>query len=63
MRALDVGRGLGMKIQPGVAQNGVPAPANEKINNDENPDREVIDFRAHVSRLSCDQDLNESRLL
>jgi len=23
----------------------------------ENPDREVIDFRAHVSRLSCDQDL------
>jgi len=50
MRALDVGRGLGMKIQPGVAQNGVPAPANEKINNDENPDREVIDSSVHYKK-------------
>ncbi len=47
MRPLDVGRGLGVKIQPGVTEDRVPAPANEKIHYDKNPNGEVIDFRVH----------------
>ena len=47
MRPFDVGRGLGVKIQPSVALDGIPAPTNEEINNDENPDCEVIDSNVH----------------
>ncbi len=54
MCSLDVGRGFGVKIQPSVAPNGVPAPANEKINNDENPDRDVIDSSVHYKRTRQD---------
>ncbi len=54
VRPSDVGRGFGVKIQPSVAPNGVPAPANEKINNDENPDRDVIDSSVHYKRIRQD---------
>ncbi len=54
MCSFDVGRGFGVKIQPSVAPNGVPAPANEKINNDENPDRDVIDSSVHYKRTRQD---------
>ncbi len=44
---LDVGHRSGVKIQPLLAKDRVPAPADEEINHDENPDGEVIDSVAH----------------
>jgi hypothetical protein len=60
VRPFDVGRSFSVKIQPSIAPNGVPTPADKKINNGKNPDRDVINFRAHISRLSRDRELNES---
>jgi len=38
-----------MKIQPFLAKNCVPAPANQKVDNDQNPDGKMIDLRFHKS--------------
>ena len=47
MRPLDVGHRPGVKIQPLLAKNGVPAPADEEINHYKNPDGEMIDLVVH----------------
>ena len=47
MGALDVGHRAGVQIEPLLAENRVPSPANEKIDNDQNPNREMIDLRVH----------------
>jgi len=47
MGALDVGHRAGVQIEPLLAENRVPTPANEKIDNDQNPNREMIDLRVH----------------
>jgi len=44
---LDIGRGLGMKIEPGFTEDGVPTPADKEINYDENPDDAMIDSSVH----------------
>ena len=50
MRVFDVSHGARMKIQPFLAKNCVPTPANQKINDDEDPNGEMIDFRVHKVR-------------
>lgn len=47
MRSLDVGRRLRMLVQPHVAENGVPAPTDEEINDDKNPNDFVVDSNVH----------------
>jgi hypothetical protein len=47
MRAFDVCHGPGVEIQPKVAKNCVPAPADQEINNNKNPDGEMIDLVVH----------------
>jgi hypothetical protein len=47
MRALDVRHCPCVQIQPLLAEDGVPAPADEEINDDKNPDGDVIDFIVH----------------
>src|SRR5438552_17966914 len=49
MRALDVGHGAGVQIEPFLAEDGVPAPADELMYNDQEPNCEMIDFRVHKS--------------
>jgi hypothetical protein len=43
----DVGHGFGVKIQPDVAEDELPAPADELMDDNENPNREMIDLSAH----------------
>src|SRR5205823_13216861 len=50
VRSFNVGRGFGVKVEPGIAPNGVPAPADQKIDNDENPNREMIDSSVHWTK-------------
>ena len=50
MRVFDVGHRARMRIQPFLAKNCVPTPANQKINDDEDPNGEMIDFRVHKVR-------------
>ncbi len=53
VRPLDVGHRLGVIVQPHLAKYGVPTPADQLMQNDENPDREVIDLVVQrFSRLS-----------
>ena len=47
MYVFDVSHRARMKIQPFLAKNCVPAPANQKVDNDQDPDGEVIDLRFH----------------
>jgi hypothetical protein len=47
VRPLDVGHCSGMKIQPLLAKDRVPAPADEEIDHHQNPNREMIDLRVH----------------
>ena len=47
MRPLDVGHRPGVKIQPLLAKNGVPAPADEEINHHKDPDGKMIDLVVH----------------
>src|SRR5437763_6707734 len=47
MGSLDVSRSLGVKVRPGVAPNGIPAPTDEKIHDDKNPNDFVIDSNVH----------------
>src|SRR5439155_12877348 len=49
MRVFDVSHGARMKIQPFLAKNCVPAPTDQKIHNDQDPDGEMIDLRVHSS--------------
>ena len=45
--ALNIGCLFRVLIQPNLAENGVPSPADEKINNYENPDDLVVDSNVH----------------
>jgi hypothetical protein len=47
MRSLDVSRRLGVIIQPRFPENGVPAPTDELMNDDQNPNGEMIDLIVH----------------
>jgi len=49
MRVFDVSHRARMKIQPFLAKNCVPAPTDQKIHNDQNPNGEMIDLRVHRS--------------
>jgi len=49
MRVFDVSHRARMKIQPFLAKNCVPAPTDQKIHNDQDPDGEMIDLRVHSS--------------
>ncbi len=48
MGVLDVGHRPRMQIEPLVTKDSVPSPADEEINHDQNPDREMIDL--HVGK-------------
>ena len=47
MRPLDVGGLLGMKVQPGLAEQGIPAKTNELMNHDQDPNCKVMNARLH----------------
>jgi hypothetical protein len=47
VRPLDVGHGSGVKIQPLLTKDRVPAPADQEINNNKNPNREMIGLVVH----------------
>jgi hypothetical protein len=47
MRPVDVRHRPGMKIEPFFAEDCVPAVADELMNNDENPDSEMMDLAVH----------------
>ena len=49
MRVFDVSHGARMKIQPFLAKNCVPAPTDQKIHNDQDPNGEMINLRIHSS--------------
>src|SRR5262249_34558889 len=49
MRVFDVSHRARMKVQPCLAPNCVPAPTDQKIHNDQNPDSEMIDLCVHGS--------------
>ncbi len=49
MRALDVGHCPGVKVEPLLAEDGVPAPADKLVNHYQGPNREMIDFGVHKS--------------
>jgi len=49
MRVFDVSHRARMKIQPFLAKNCVPTPTDQKIDNDQNPNGELIDLRVHSS--------------
>jgi hypothetical protein len=49
VRVFDVRHRARMKIQPFLAKNCVPAPADQKVHNDQDPDGEMIDLRVHKS--------------
>ena len=47
MRLLDVGCRLGVIIQPHIAKSSVPPETDQLMNNDQNPDREMVDSIVH----------------
>ncbi len=49
MSALDVGHRPGVQIEPLLAKNGVPSPADKLVNHDKDPNCEMIDFAVHKS--------------
>jgi hypothetical protein len=49
MRALDISHCSSMQIEPPIAKDRVPCPADDLMHNDQNPDREMIDLRFHES--------------
>jgi len=49
MRPLDVGHRPGVKIEPLLAEDGVPAPADKLVDHYQGPNREMVDFRVHNS--------------
>jgi len=49
MRALDVGHRPGVKVEPLLTEDGVPAPADKLVDHYQGPNREMVDFRVHKS--------------
>src|SRR6266545_3667682 len=49
MRALDVGHCPGVQIEPLLAKDGVPSPADKLVDHYQGPNREMVDFRVHNS--------------
>jgi len=47
VRVFDVSHCSGVQIEPLLAEDGVPAPADQKINDDEDPNGEMIDLCVH----------------
>jgi hypothetical protein len=47
MRVLNIGRSFCVLIQPDFAKDGIPDPADQEVDNDENPNRPVIDSHIH----------------
>jgi len=47
MRALDIGHRSGVQIEPFLAEDGVPSPADELVHQDQDPNGDVIDLRVH----------------
>lgn len=47
VRVFNVGHGSGMVVQPHVSENFIPGKSDELVNDDQNPDRGVIDSSAH----------------
>jgi hypothetical protein len=47
MGALDVGHRSGVQIEPFLAEDGVPTPADELMHHDQEPNCEMINFRVH----------------
>ena len=45
--ALDIGHGAGVKVEPLLAKDGVPAPTDELVHNNQNPNSEMIDLVGH----------------
>jgi hypothetical protein len=45
--ALDIGHGAGVKVEPFLAEDGVPAPTDELVHNNQNPNGEMIDLVGH----------------
>ena len=54
MRVLDVGYGFGVEIEPDIAPDRVPAPTDQEIKNDENPNGEMINSNLHYKRSKQD---------
>ena len=44
---LDIGHGAGVKVEPLLAKDCVPAPPNELVHNNQNPNSEMIDLVGH----------------
>ena len=44
MGLLDVGHGAGVVIQPCLAEQGVPSEPDEEMNDDKEPDSEMMDL-------------------
>src|SRR5438876_5067608 len=49
MRALDVGHRPGVKIEPLLAKDRIPSPADKLVNDNQDPNCEMIDFGVHRS--------------
>jgi len=49
MRALDVGHRSSMEIEPLLAKDAVPAPANQLVDHNKDPDGKMIYLRVHKS--------------
>jgi hypothetical protein len=47
MRPLDVGHCPRMQVQPFLTEDGVPSPADELVDHDQEPNCEMINFRVH----------------
>lgn len=47
MRALDIRHRSGVQIKPLFAEHGVPAPADNLMNNNQDPNCEMIDLSVH----------------
>ena len=62
MGVLDVSHRSRVKIQPLLAEDGIPTPADDEINHDYNPNREMIDLNVHkVFGLSGRREFNCKR--
>ena len=47
MGALDIGHCAGVKVEPFFAEDGVPAPADDLVHNNQHPNGEMIDLVGH----------------
>ena len=49
--SLDIGCVLRVKIQPRLAENGIPAEADELMDDDQDPNCEMVNTRLHGHKL------------